>query len=73
MSELVTAYLERAVALRQRLDMWWHLYRCEACRHYYDQMRRTVRMLASGPERPPDGVTEDRLVAEARKERPPPA
>ena len=45
MSELVTDYLERAVSLRARLDMWWHLCRCEACRRYYDQMRRTVRLL----------------------------
>ena len=47
MSELVTDYLERAVSLRRRLDMWWHLVRCEACRRYYDQMRRTVRLLGS--------------------------
>ena len=47
MSELVTDYLERAVPLRIRLDMWWHLLRCEACRHYYDQIRRTVRLLGS--------------------------
>ena len=50
MSELVTDYLERVVSLRTRLDMWWHLFRCEACRRYYDQMRRTVRLLRS--ERP---------------------
>jgi predicted anti-sigma-YlaC factor YlaD len=66
MSELVTDYLERAVSLRRRLDMWWHLYRCEACRHYYDQMRRTVRLLRSGTRQPPDSATENKVVSAAR-------
>ncbi len=69
MSELVTDYLERAVSLRRRLDMWWHLYRCEACRHYYDQVRRTVRLLGSGSPRPSDSGTEDSVLAAARGER----
>lgn len=68
MSELVTDYLERAVPLRKRLDMVWHLVRCEACRRYYDQMRRTVRLLGSGSPRPPAGGTEDSVLAAARGE-----
>jgi len=63
MSELVTDYLERAVPLRQRLDMLWHLIRCEACRRYYDQMRRTVRLLGSGPPGPLARGTEERVLA----------
>lgn len=70
MSELVTAYLERAVSLRTRLDMWWHLYRCEACRHYYDQMRHTVRLLGSRPPAAPDRGTEEGVLAAARGEHP---
>jgi predicted anti-sigma-YlaC factor YlaD len=66
MSELVTDYLERAVSLGKRLDMWWHLCRCDACRRYYDQMRQTVRLLGSGSPRPPDRGTEDNLLAAAR-------
>ena len=70
MSELVTDYLERAVPLRSRLDMWWHLFRCEACRHYYDQIRRTVRLLGSGYPRPPASATEEAVLAAARGEHP---
>jgi predicted anti-sigma-YlaC factor YlaD len=66
MSELVTDYLERVVSLRTRLDMWWHLSRCEACRRYYDQMRRTVRLLGSPRPAPPDPGTEDEVVAAVR-------
>lgn len=69
MSELVTDYLERAVSLGKRLDMWWHLYRCQACRRYYDQVRRTVGLLGSGPARPPESRIEEELVAAAREER----
>ena len=68
MSELVTDYLERAVPLRTRLDMLWHLIRCEACRRYYDQIRRTVRLLGSGSPRPPAGGAEDTVLAAARGE-----
>ena len=70
MSELVTDYLERAVPLRSRLDMRWHLFRCEACRHYYDQIRRTVRLLGSGYPRPPASATEEAVLAAARGEHP---
>jgi predicted anti-sigma-YlaC factor YlaD len=67
MSELVTDYLERAVSIRKRLTMWWHLLRCEACRHYYDQMRRTIRLLGKIPPDPLDRSTEDAVVATGRE------
>jgi predicted anti-sigma-YlaC factor YlaD len=70
MSELVTDYLERAVPLRTRLDMWWHLLRCEACRHYYDQIRQTVRLLGSQLPRPPASADEEAALAAARGEHP---
>ena len=70
MSELVTDYLERAVSMRKRLDMWWHLVRCEACRHYYDQMRRTVRLLGSRPPVAPDRNAEEDVLAAVRGEQP---
>ena len=66
MSELVTDYLERTVALRTRLDMC----RCEACRRYYDQMRRTVRLLGSHPPAAPDQKAEEGVLAAVRDGRP---
>ena len=66
MSELVTDYMEHATSLRVRLSMWLHLSRCDACRHYYDQVRRTVALLGRGHVTPPDQRTEDSLLATAR-------
>jgi predicted anti-sigma-YlaC factor YlaD len=68
MSELVTDYLERVISIRKRVDMWWHLVRCEACRRYYDQMRRTIWLLRRMPASPPDTGTEDRVLATARRQ-----
>ena len=68
MSELVTDYLERTVSIRKRLDVWWHLLRCEACRHYYDQMRRTIGLLRRIPPNRPDTSTEDGVVATMRRQ-----
>jgi predicted anti-sigma-YlaC factor YlaD len=69
MSELVTEYLERTVSLRSRLDMWWHLFRCEACRHYYEQVRQTVRLLGRGSPKPPESGIEEGVLAAARGDR----
>ena len=69
MSELVTDYLERATPLRVRMGMWHHLWRCEACRHYFDQVRRTVRLLASGPPTRPDPQIEEKALAALRGQR----
>ena len=71
MSELVTDYMEHATPLRSRFGMWLHLLQCEACRHYFDQVRRTVQLLGSRLPAPPDRSTEDRVVAAARGPRPP--
>jgi predicted anti-sigma-YlaC factor YlaD len=71
MSELVTDYMEHAAPLRLRLDMWWHLARCPACRRYFDQVRRTVRLLGNRLPRSLAQTTEDGLVAAARSELPP--
>jgi predicted anti-sigma-YlaC factor YlaD len=71
MSELVTAYLERAVSLRTRWEVAWHLLRCEACRRYYDQMRRTVRLLGTRRPAPPDPEAVEGIVAAARAAAPP--
>ncbi|MBV8912621.1 MAG: hypothetical protein JOZ05_06240 [Acetobacteraceae bacterium] len=67
MSELVTDYLEHAVSIRKRLDMLWHLFRCEPCRRYYDQLRRTSRLLRRMAPTSPDRGTEDIVVSAAKR------
>ncbi len=71
MSELVTDYLERAVSIRKRLDMWWHLVRCEACRRYYDQVRRTIGLLRNIRPSPPDHSMEDGVMTAIRSQQGP--
>jgi predicted anti-sigma-YlaC factor YlaD len=66
MSELVTDYMERATPFRLRLEMWLHLWRCEACRRYFDQVRRTAMLLGSRPLGAPPHGTEDGVLAAAR-------
>ena len=53
MAELVTPYLEGALSPRMRFAAWLHLRLCDACRRYIDQVRRTIRLLGSGPVPPP--------------------
>jgi predicted anti-sigma-YlaC factor YlaD len=69
MSELVTDYMERATPFRTRVEMWLHLWRCEACRRYFDQLRRTAALLASRPSGSPPHATEDGLLAAVRGQR----
>lgn len=66
MSELVTEYMDHATSLRVRLAMWLHLLQCSACRHYFDQVRRTVALLGRGSMPPPDRSTEDSVLAATR-------
>ncbi len=47
--ELVTDYLEQALAEPERLRFEAHLTACEGCRDYLDQMRRTVATLGRRP------------------------
>ncbi len=71
MSELATDYLEGALPWHARLRARLHLFYCHACRHYVDQMRRTVRFLAHGPHKPPPPEVEqgvlDAIAADAGK------
>lgn len=62
MSELVTDYLERALPVRVRAGVRWHLLLCPACRAYFTQMRGTVRLLAALPPRPPSAGLLARLL-----------
>lgn len=66
MSELVTDYLDGTLPWHARLKARLHLVLCHACRHYYDQMRKTVRFLAGAPhEAPPADV--EQLVLDSIK------
>lgn len=73
MSELVTDYLEHALPPRAWLGARFHLVLCPACRHYYDQMRRTIRLLARRPLPPPSASTEAGVLAQIRDAGPPAA
>jgi predicted anti-sigma-YlaC factor YlaD len=64
-TELVSDYLERALPLRRRLAVRLHLLRCDACRRYIDQMRKTVRLLSRGQLAASSPELEDRLIAGA--------
>jgi predicted anti-sigma-YlaC factor YlaD len=66
MSELATDYMERVTPFRQRVEMWLHLWRCEACRRYFDQLRRTVALLGSRTPGAPAQGTEEALLAVLR-------
>lgn len=55
--ELLTAYLEGALAGRPRRRFEAHLSRCRACRSYLEQMRVTIAVLGRlEPDRLPTGV-----------------
>ncbi|HUB14972.1 MAG TPA: hypothetical protein VMB34_23700 [Acetobacteraceae bacterium] len=66
MSELVTDYLEHALTPRAWLGARLHLVLCPACRRYYDQVRRTIRLLARRPLPPPDPAAEADVLAQLR-------
>jgi predicted anti-sigma-YlaC factor YlaD len=66
MSELVTDYLEHALPIGIWVGARWHLVLCPACRRYYDQMRQTVRLLASRTLPPPGPAAEAEVLARLR-------
>lgn len=69
-SELVTDYLERALPLRRRIGVFFHLRQCEACRRYLDQMRKTIRLLSSQPPPPPPPDVEQAVLTRVRRSGP---
>ncbi len=58
--ELVTEYLEGALASRERDRFEAHLARCSGCTNYLDQIRTTIALTGR--------VTVDHLTVEARNE-----
>jgi predicted anti-sigma-YlaC factor YlaD len=67
MSELATNYLDGQLGFVRRFGVWKHLRACSACRRFYDQMRRTVALLARLPYAPPPAETEERIIAALRR------
>jgi anti-sigma factor RsiW len=53
LAEVATPYLDGGLPPGTRLAARIHLRLCEACRHYLEQMRQTIRFLGSGPDRVP--------------------
>ncbi|HXT81106.1 MAG TPA: zf-HC2 domain-containing protein [Acetobacteraceae bacterium] len=65
MAELVTGYLEGTLSIRTRAAARLHLAVCDACTRYYDQMRRTIRLLGGTPPPAPSEGTEERVIRAA--------
>jgi hypothetical protein len=72
-TELVSDYIERSLPPQRRFGVWLHLVRCDACRRYIDQVRKTMRLLARGRFVPPPRELEDRLIAGTGTASPPTA
>ena len=66
-TELATDYTERALPLRDWLGLRFHLSRCQACRNYMDQLRKTIALLRDRPLPGPGPEATARIVEAARK------
>jgi hypothetical protein len=65
-TELVTAYLERAMPREQRLVFLKHLRGCRECWRYVRQVRATSRALGRAPAPAPPPEVKAALVAQFR-------
>jgi predicted anti-sigma-YlaC factor YlaD len=62
--EVITDYLENALAERDRCRFEAHLAECEACRDYLEQFRQTIALAGRvQPERLPPRMREELLAA----------
>jgi hypothetical protein len=69
---MATDFMEGTLTWRQRQAVWLHLAVCRGCRAFMQQMRKTVRLIASLPPTPPPRETEVRLLASLPDGSPPP-
>ena len=60
--ELVTAYLDGALAAEQQRAFDEHLALCPGCEHYLDQFRTTIGLLGELPEESLSAPARDRLL-----------
>lgn len=67
MTELATDYMEGTLPLRSSVAARYHLLLCSMCRAYYDQLRKTKRLLRDKPLNPPPAEQEAQLVSAARQ------
>ena len=70
MVQLVTDYLEDALAPRERRRFEAHLARCEHCTAYVEQMRDTLALLGEIPPESLSQRAQDELLAAFRDWRP---
>lgn len=61
-TEMANSYLDRELSWSKKAQFRLHLMICRHCRHYVDQLAKTVTLLQYPPAAP-DGETEDRLAA----------
>jgi anti-sigma factor RsiW len=64
--ELVTAYLDGSLDPETGRRFAEHLAECEGCERYLEQIRGTVRTLATLPSQSLGGQARDRLLAAFR-------
>jgi hypothetical protein len=65
MAEMVTDYMEGTLTWPVRLAARLHLLQCGACRRYFDQISKTVRLLSEAPAPAPPEPVVERLVVNA--------
>jgi anti-sigma factor RsiW len=61
--ELITDYLEGSMPLRERMRVRLHLFLCDGCRAYLEQMRATVRATGALREEDVPAEARDALMA----------
>jgi anti-sigma factor RsiW len=60
--EIITDYLEGALAAAERERFDAHLEVCEGCRRYLDQMRTTIRVAGTLTEEDLEPAAKDQLL-----------
>jgi anti-sigma factor RsiW len=60
--ELLTDYLEDALAARQRARLEGHLRTCDGCRAYLEQIRATISALGQAGPAPPEPAVRAELI-----------
>lgn len=74
-NDLVTAYLEKRMPLRQRFQFRMHIAMCKHCRAYLRQIRTTLKLTGALPDEPmPPDVRDElaRRLSGLRKAQPQP-
>lgn len=64
--ELITEYLENAMAAPERQRFEKHIYGCKGCERYLDQFRQTIRTLGHLDEADIEPAARDRLLGAFR-------